>query len=200
MGMSRGPDTRASLLLRIRNPRDEQAWVEFQAIYEPLVYRLARRKGFQDADAHELTQEVLLAVANAIPRWDPDPARGSFRAWLFRIARNLMVNFLAREQRHPRGVGDTDFARWLEDQPAPDGAESAYFERECRRETFRWAAEQVRGEFHDVTWQAFWQTCVEGRGIPEVAKSLALSVGSVYVARSRVMARLREKIQRTMDD
>jgi len=197
--MSLGPDTRASLLLRIRNPRDERAWVEFQAIYEPLVYRLVRRKGFQDADARELTQEVLLAVANAIQRWDPDPARGSFRAWLFRTARNLMVNFLAREQRHPHGVGQTDFARWLENQPAADGAESAHFEREYRREMFRWAAEQIRSEFHDATWQAFWRSCVEAQGIPEVAKSLGMSVGSVYVARSRIMARLRDKIQRTMD-
>ena len=179
--MNRGPDTRASLLMRIRNPRDERAWVEFEAIYEPLVYRLARRKGFQDADAHELTQEALLAVAHAIERWDPDPARGSFRAWLFRVARNLMVNFLVREQRWPRGVGDTHFARWLEDQPTPDGEASAFFEREYRRETFRWAAEQIRGEFHDATWQAFWRTCVEGQGIPEVAKSLDVSVGVVYV-------------------
>jgi RNA polymerase sigma-70 factor (ECF subfamily) len=198
--MDRGPDTRASLLLRIRNPRDEQSWVEFAAIYEPLVYRLARQKGFQDADAQELTQEVLLAVANAIERWVPDPQRGSFRGWLFRIARNLMVNFLARERRHPHGVGDTDFARWLKDQPAPDGEESAHFEREYRREVFRWAAEQIRGEFHSATWQAFWGTCVDGRGIPEVAKSLDMSVGKVYVARSRVMTRLREKIQRTMDE
>jgi len=198
--MNRGPDTRASLLLRIRNPRDEQSWVEFAAIYEPLVYRLARYKGFQDADAQEVTQEVMLAVANAIERWTPDPERGSFRGWLFRIARNLMVNFLARERRHPHGVGDTDFARWLEDQPAPDGEASAQFQREYRREAFRWAAEQIRGEFRDATWQAFWETCVGGRGIAEVAKSLGVPVGKVYVARSRVMSRLREKIQRTMDE
>jgi RNA polymerase sigma factor (sigma-70 family) len=198
--MNRGPDTRASLLLRIRNPRDEQSWLEFAAIYEPLVYRLARSKGFQDADAKELAQEVLLAVANAIERWTPDPERGSFRGWLFRVARNLMINFLARERRHPHGVGNTDFARWLEDQPAAGGEQTAEFDRQYRRELFRWAAEQIRGQFHAATWQAFWETCVEGRGIAEVAQSLDMSVGQVYVARSRVMSRLREKIERTLNE
>jgi RNA polymerase sigma factor (sigma-70 family) len=198
--MDRAPQTRPSLLLRIRNARDEPAWAEFLEIYEPLVYRLARRKGFQDADARELTQEVMVAVAGAIDRWDPDPARGSFRGWLFRIARNLMINFLARERRHPHGVGDTDFRRLMEEQPAPQSEASEFFDREYRRQTFRWAAEQIRGEFHETTWQAFWRTCVDGLGILEVAKMLSMSVGSVYVARSRVMARLRKKIEQTVHD
>ncbi len=191
--MDDSPTTRPSLLVRLRDPRDERAWAEFLEIYTPLVHRLARRKGLQDADAADLTQEVFRAVASAIDRWDPDPARGSFRGWLFRIARNLMVNFLIARDRHPRGSGDTDMRRLLESQPAPAGPESALFDEEYRRRVFRWAAEQVRAEFREPTWQAFWLTGVEGRPPKEVAEALGQSVGAVYIAKSRVMARLRPR-------
>ncbi|HWE40748.1 MAG TPA: sigma-70 family RNA polymerase sigma factor, partial [Isosphaeraceae bacterium] len=112
--MADSPKTRASLLVRIRDPRDERAWAEFAAIYGPLVRRLARARGLQEADAADLSQDVLRAVAGAIERYDPDPKRGSFRAWLFTIARNLILNLLAAQRRHPRGSGDTDVNRLLE--------------------------------------------------------------------------------------
>jgi RNA polymerase sigma factor (sigma-70 family) len=193
--MDEPPETRPSLLARIRDPRDSRAWEEFLEIYGPLVHRLARLKGLQDADAHDLTQEVFRAVASAIDRWDPDPALGTFRGWLFRISRNLMVNFLIARDRHPVGSGDSDMRLLLEAQPAPDGAESALFDEEYRRRVFRWAADHVRPEFREPTWQAFWRTAVDGRPPREVAEALGQSVGAVYIARSRVLARLRAAVE-----
>jgi RNA polymerase sigma-70 factor (ECF subfamily) len=83
----------------------------------------------------------------------------------------------------------------LEALPAPVGEESALFDEEYRRQIFRWAADQVRPEFREPTWRAFWLTAVDGRPAREVAETLGQSIGSVYIARSRVIARLRSTIE-----
>ena len=193
--MTDSPATRQSLLVRLRDPRDGQAWGEFVAIYAPLIDRLARARGFQAADAADLSQEVFRAVAGAIDRYDPDPALGSFRGWLFRIARNLMINVLAAKRIRPQASGDSDIRELLERVPAPDAAETALFDAEFRRTLFHWAADQVRGEFRGSTWQAFWLTAVEGQPPDAAARAVGISVGAVYIARSRVMARLRAVIE-----
>jgi RNA polymerase sigma factor (sigma-70 family) len=194
--MTDSPPTRPSLLVRISDTEDQQAWAEFVEIYTPLIHRLARRSGLQDADAADLAQEVFRAVAGAIGRWDLDPARGSFGGWLSRIARNLMLNFLAAQRRHPRGSGDTDVGRLLEQAPAPDEEATALFEVEYRRQLFHWAVARVRHEFRESTWQAFWRTAVESQKPRHVAEALGLTVGTVYVYRNRVMSRIRRAIER----
>jgi RNA polymerase sigma factor (sigma-70 family) len=193
--MTDSPATRQSLLVRLRDPRDGQAWTEFVAIYTPLIDRLARTNGLQSADAADLAQEVFRAVSGAIDRYDPDPARGSFRGWLFRIARNLMINLLAARRVRPQATGDSDVQELLNRVPAPDGAETAFFDLEYRRGLFVWAADQVRGEFRPSTWQAFWLTAVEGQAPRAAAEASGISVGAVYIARSRVMARLKSIIE-----
>jgi RNA polymerase sigma-70 factor (ECF subfamily) len=165
------------------------------ALYRPLVFRLASRKGLQDADAEDLCQEVFRAVSGAVGRWDPDPERGSFRAWLSRIARNLLVNFLSRPGHRPLGSGSTSVQELLEAKPVADPEASSVFDAEFRRRVFDWAANEVREAFTPATWQAFWRTAVEGRSPQVVAGELGLSVGAVYVARSRVLGRLRKRVE-----
>lgn len=189
------PETRPSLLLKLRDAGNQQAWGEFLEIYQPLILRLVRRRGLQEADAREVTQDVLIAVAGAIGRWEADPARGSFRGWLATITRNLVVNFLIQRSRHPRGTGDSDFVRWLDEVPAAECGESRLFDLERRRQMFLWAAEEIEAEFRSQTWRAFWGTSVLGHSVEEVANELKMSAGAVYVARSRVMKRLREKVE-----
>ena len=193
--MSSFPDTRASLIVKIADAQNAQAWEEFARLYQPVVYRLARRRGFQHADAEELVQEVMLAVARAVEGWDPDVARGRFRDWLHRIARNLMINFLTRRKHQVWGTGNTDAQRMLEAECDADSAVTQMFEVEYRREAFRVAARRVQGVVKESTWQAFWLSTIDDLPAGEVARQLGMSVGSVYIARSRVMARLRRVVR-----
>src|ERR687888_578740 len=106
--MEESPATRASLLVRIRDAHDTDAWRQFVQVYAPVVYGFARKRGLQDADAADLMQEVLRSVASAAGRLDYDPKRGSFRGWLYTVTRNKLYNFLDGRRRQVRGSGDTD--------------------------------------------------------------------------------------------
>ena len=138
------PDTRHSLILRLPDSGDVAAWDEFTAIYEPLVYRLARSKGLQDADAREVVQEVFVAVSRAVERWNPHDERGRFRNWLFRIARNLVINFLTRKKHQPLGNGGSGMIELLNEHCDVVTGESELFDLEYRREMFHRAADQVK--------------------------------------------------------
>jgi RNA polymerase sigma factor (sigma-70 family) len=187
------PMTRPSLLVCVQDPGDGQAWSQFVAIYSPLVYRFARRYGLQASDAADVTQDVFRAVARSIRHFDYDRRRGSFRGWLITVARSKLHDFLSRRSAEVEGRGGGESQRALEQQLSRDD-EDAFLQREHRRCLFDWAVGQVRGDFHDSTWQAFWQTSVEGDSTQEVAGRLGMTVGAVYIARSRVLSRLKQKI------
>jgi RNA polymerase sigma-70 factor (ECF subfamily) len=187
--------TRETLIRRLPNCADGGAWEEFLEIYEPLLFRLARAKGFQTADAEDFVQEVLTAVAKAVGRWVENEQRGSFRVWLLRIAQNLAINYLTRPKHQRLGSGDSQIARMLRDLPASASDSTQFYLREYRRELFRWAAERVRLQVSARQWIVFWQTSVEGKAIAEVAVESGMSVGNVYIARSRITKRIREMIE-----
>lgn len=185
--------THPSLLLRLRDARNAEAWEQFVEIYTPLVYGFCRQHGLQDADAADVAQEVMRSVALAIGRFEYDPRRGRFRTWLLTITRNQLNTFFARQQRELQGSGDTAMLQWLESQTAPEdqsGWDDAY-----HRRLFEVAAEQVHAEVQEATWQAFWQTAWEEQDGQTVAQNLGMSVGAVYIARSRVLTRLKERIR-----
>lgn len=192
--MTLTPTTRASLLLRMRDSQDHAAWLEFVSIYEPLTYRLLRRHGLQDADAREVMQELFLAVSRNIDRWNPSKDRGSFRGWLRRVARNLVINWLKHGQRRLIAAGGTEQQAMFDLLPA-SLPETAEFDHEFRRALFHRAAEQVRGEVQTATWQAFWETSVMGTSPAEAAKKLNMNPGAIRVAKCRVLARLKTVVK-----
>lgn len=187
------PDTRPSLLLRVQQD-DADAWDEFCSIYRPVIYRIARRRGWQDADAQDVAQKVLIKVAEAITRFRPDDSRARFRTWLTTVCHHTLVDEL-RRLRPDVGRGGMGGR----DNPATEAVAAELEEgellREHRRQVFRWAAAQASRKFSDSTWQAFWQTAVEGAPARVAAQQLGISVGAVYTARSRVMQFLKHKVQ-----
>ena len=186
--------TRASLLLRIRDPRDRIAWGEFVELYAPLIHAYGMHHGLQDADAADLAQEVLRRVARSAAGFEYDPSRGSFRGWLFTVTRNELSKLVERGAKKAKGSGDTAMHEVLAQQPDKSRDEEEW-DREYQWNLFHWAAERVRAEFREATWQAFWLTAVGGREASEVARELNISGGAVYIARSRVTARIRQEIQ-----
>ena len=198
--MAEPPVTRVTLLARIRDGRDADAWREFVQIYGPVVYRFARNRGLQDADAADLMQDVLRSVARNAPKMEYDPSRGTFRGWLYTVTRNKIYNFLNGQRHRPRGTGDTDAHERLDATPARDGnGPEADWEREYQRRLSGRAMELVKDEFQPNTWDAFWQTAVDGKPAAEVGAGLKMSPGAVYVAKSRVLARLRDEVRRMME-
>jgi RNA polymerase sigma-70 factor (ECF subfamily) len=187
--------TRASLLLRVRDRGDLEAWSRFVDVYGPLVHDYGRRHGLQDADAADLTQEVLATVAGAIARFDYDPGCGPFRCWLFTVARTRRLDLAARLAKRPQAAGDSATARALDAIPDRGAeAEEEEWARASRRRLFEWASGRVRGEFREQTWQAFWRTAVGGEASKDVARDLGMSTGAVYMAKGRVLERLRREI------
>ncbi len=191
------PATRASLLLRLRDPRDNAAWSEFAVVYEPLVYRLAQHRGCQDADAREIVQEVFLTVSRAIDRFDPH-ATGSFRGWLSKIARHATIDRFRRLAAERVVTGESGGGVPLEQLPdSAAGAEAQLieeFERGRREQLFRWASAEARRRTGEVNWLAFWRTTVEGHSVEQVAAELQLTPSAVYVARCRILRRIRELV------
>jgi RNA polymerase sigma-70 factor (ECF subfamily) len=191
--MSNLDETRPSLLARIQDSQDGEAWREFIELYSPFLYRFMRRRGLQPADAADVTQDVMRTVFCSLDRFQHQQRRGSFRKWLITVARSRLSDWITSRNRQAVGSGDTTTFRELADHPIPDDGDLED-EREYQRCLFRCAADSIRNKFHVSTWQAFWLTYVENTSCEAAAEQLGLSIEAVYVARGRVLRRLRQRI------
>ena len=202
--MNLNPDTRASLILRLRDSDDQAAWNEFVQIYEPLILRLTSRFGMQPADASEATQEVLLQITKVVEKWSPDRSKGTFRGWLSTVARNVITRFLQRQKsfanKNGIAIGDTAFHESIKQIPEHSELDSETYDLEFRRQVFAWAIGEVKKRFNETTWKAFWLTQIENFDVAHAAHQLNISTGAVYIGRSRIMKSLRELVQRQIDD
>ena len=189
-------ETRATLLIRLRDASDQDAWRLFASIYTPLVYRYALKHGLQDADAADVAQETMCNVVRAISDFEYDPSRGSFRGWLLTVVRNSMRKRYRQAQHQILGSGDTHVQNLLQQSPDPNPHSDDEWTREYELWLFHKVAKWIRSEFQSKTWDAFWKTTVDGQDVAAVASELSMSPGAIYIARSRVLARIRSEIEK----
>jgi RNA polymerase sigma-70 factor (ECF subfamily) len=177
--------TSPTLLKRLRNGDDREAWERFVEIYSPVLYRWARGSGLTDQDACDVLQDVFLLLFEKLPEFTYDPQKGRFRGWLRTVASNKLRERCRR--RRETLVGENEAL--LERVDGEDA--SRFWDEEFRTDLVRRAMLVMQRDFETSTWKACWETAFLGRSAAEVADDLGMSVGAVYVARSRVLRRLR---------
>ena len=187
--------TSLSLLGRLRQaPTDQAAWARFVDRYAPRVYQWCRQWGLPDADAQDVSQDVLVKLVDRMRGFRYDPA-GSFRGWLRTLTRHAWADFLARQGRAGRGSGDSQALARLHSVEARDDL-ARRLEEEFDRELLEQATELVRRRAAPRTWEAFRLLALEGWSGARVAEHLGMKVAAVFVARSQVQKRLREEVRR----
>jgi RNA polymerase sigma-70 factor (ECF subfamily) len=184
--------TSVSLLDRLRQPGEEDSWTRFVKLYSPLLYSWAHRLGLQDPDAADLVQEVFALLVQKLPGFRYNPG-SSFRSWLRTITLNRWRD--RGRRRVPATLGPDE--QTLVQLAAPE--EEAFGEAEYRQYLASRAFQLMQTEFAPGTWKACWEHVVAGRPAADVAAELGISVGTVYVATSRVLSRLRQELKGLMD-
>jgi RNA polymerase sigma-70 factor, ECF subfamily len=186
MGKDAGwPSTQSSLLIRIREPANAEAWKTFVDLYTPLIYRYCRKRGLQDADARDAAQEVLSRVIGAIRKFEYDPARGRFRGWLGLLTRQALY-------RHGKEASRRDGEPWTVDVESE--ADPEWIE-EFNARVYRCAIERIRAEFDDDTWNAFDAVWTRDEKPANVAHALGRRTPWIYKAKFKVLKRLKEEVE-----
>jgi RNA polymerase sigma-70 factor (ECF subfamily) len=177
--------TPTSLLAQLASSPRQASWARFVELYTPLLLLWARRLGLQEHDAADLVQDLFSILVVKLPNYQRQPAH-SFRSWL----RTVLLNRWRNRIRSARPIASEQTL--LDNLPDPRPADDLE-EREYRSHLAHRALQLIQTDFHEPTWKAFWEFVVCGRSANEVADALGVSVNSVYLARSRVLRRLREE-------
>jgi RNA polymerase sigma-70 factor (ECF subfamily) len=187
----------SSLLERVR-AQEPEAWRRLVRLYYPLVRGWCERAGLQAEDAADVAQEVFRALAGNVGRFRRDGGQNSFRGWLWGITRRQLLAHRRRRQAQPTAAGGTDAQRRLAELPEPEERSEADIPGEYRA-LLRRALDLLRSGVEERTWQAFWRAAVEGQAPADVAADLGMSVNSVYLAKARLLRRLREEFGDLLD-
>jgi RNA polymerase sigma-70 factor, ECF subfamily len=182
--------TPASLLERLRQPDNSTAWARFVDLYTPLLCHWGRRVGLQEPDVADLIQDVFYILTRKLPEFTYDPQR-TFRGWLRTLLINQWRTSLRRriEKPLPDGVSD----------PVDSESHETFIEKEYRDYLIARALQVMKTDFQPTTWQACWEHVARGRPVDDVASELGISEKAVYLAKARVLQRLRQELEGLWD-
>lgn len=189
-----------SLLVRLRamNP---DAWEQLLSLYTPLVYFWCQKLGLPEQDIPDVVQDVFKSVTTNIENFRKEQPQDTFRGWLRTITRNKVIDHHRRHGRQPHAAGGsvaqrrmTELVDLIDDESIDDSVDEPAYQA-----LFLRALEVIRADFKEHTWQAFWRVVVDGRSAGEVAEELSMRPGTVRVAKSRVLHRLRQELGELLD-
>lgn len=183
--------TSISLLDLLKHGEDQQAWHQMVEIYQPLIEKWLRRFGAPPGELNDLSQTILTVVVKKLPAFEHGGRTGSFRSWIRAITRNCLLKFWRDNKLVPVATGKTSFNESL-NQLADDSSElSQQWNREYDEQVLAAVLKQIRNEFQPQTWEAFKRVVVQEESPSDVARAMGISVNSVFIAKSRVLSRVR---------
>jgi len=192
-------DTSASLLQRLREQPQGEAWQRLVGIYTPLLKQWLGRYGLQASDVDDLVQDVMAVVVREMPQFEHHQRAGAFRRWLRTILVNRLRGFWRARENRPQAGGDSDLGQMLDQLEDPQSGLSQLWDKEHDRHVMARLLEQIEAEVRPPTWQAFRRVVLDGKDEETVATELGISVNAVFIAKSRVLARLRREAQDLLD-
>ncbi len=192
--------TSASLLGRLQRPTDEEAWRRLVELYTPLIRGWLRRNGLVSADNDDLVQEVMTVVVRRVPQFRHSGRTGAFRAWLRTITVNCLRDFWKSKRLRPASGGGSDVVELLNQLEDPTSGMSQVWDREHDEHVGRRLLEMIQPQFQPKTWQAFRRVTLDGVSPDAVAAELGISVNAVFIAKSRVLSRLRQEAEGILED
>lgn len=192
-------NTSASLLDRLRRRPDDASWRRLIDLYTPLIRNWLRRHAMQDQDCDDLVQEVLSVVVRRLPQFEHSGRPGAFRTWLRNITGYCMRDFWRGQRYRPTATGDSNFQQLLAQMEDPDSGLSQLWNKEHDLHVTRRLLEMLQSQFEPRTWTAFRRVALEGASPDAVAAELGVTVNAVFIAKSRVLARLRQEAEGLLD-
>jgi len=185
-------NTRATLLIRLRDKTDESSWAEFVEIYTPLLYAYCQKREIKSADIADIVQNVFRSISLAMKGFEYDPSKGRFKAWLFTVLRNAISTHYRKAGRAPVTTRETMIVERIES--SPDGAEVADWDHDYQLRLLNWGMEKIKAEVSEQAWTIFTETALKERAPEEVAQDLGMKKNAVSVTKYRVVQKLRQKL------